>query len=96
MAKRKRRFQTVKWTELKKGDTIKVIGSNGPYMEIGGKKHYIGVPPGKYTVDRVNFEQEGVHIYDGINHNFMYMGEDKDSIVGVKSAHKFKKFLVSA
>lgn len=92
--KRKKRFESVKdWTKLKKGDTIKVIAGTGPYTIIDNKKIYIGVSSGNYVVHSIS--TDGIHIYEGINHNFLYMGEEKKSLVGFSAAHKIKKCLTS-
>jgi hypothetical protein len=94
MSKRKRKprqFKTVDWTELEKGDVIKLIGGHGPYMMIDGQRHNIGVPPGQYKVRKL--DDNGIHALRGINHFFIYMGEEKESAIGVSAPHKFKKVL---
>lgn len=91
LVKRKRKFQTVDWSTLKPGDQIKVIKGHGPYMVINGEKHRIGAPGGQYVVHKVT--RDGIMAYQGINHYYIYMGNEKKSLLGFQAPHKIKKVL---
>jgi hypothetical protein len=89
--KRQRRFQTVNWKDLEKGDVIKVFNGHGPHTMIDGQRHSIGAPGGLYRVSWLS--PDGIHAYEGISHVFIYMGIEKKSLVGTSAPHKIKKVL---
>jgi hypothetical protein len=94
-SKKIKRFkpQDVDWRTLEPKDEVKIITGYGPYhdsLDKNGKpvRKYIGCKPGKYLVESV--EKEGFFVSDGYHKNFVFMGETRDGVVGIKEAHKIK------
>ena len=93
MAKRKRKFKTVEWTELESGDCIKVTNGHGSHMIINGRQHHIGVPGGDYRVQYL--KDQGIVARGKNGFCFIYMGPERDSALGIQAPHKFKKYLTN-
>lgn len=85
---RKAKSVDVDWRTLEKGDKIQVVQGYGSYIKIGENKHFIGCPYGRYYV--LSIEKDGFFVSDGSARYYVYMGETKESLVGIKEAHKIK------
>ena len=79
------------WTELERGDIIRVVGGSGPYYkDENSEKHYL-TNRGLYTV--LKSEQNGIHVRSdkGGDFQFLYMGPTKKSDLCTnlyRAAHK--------
>lgn len=85
------KLKTIDWKELKKKDIVRVFGRSGPYTLINEEKFYTGVPSGEYVVDIL--ADDGIHVFRGISHFFIYMGNERKSLAGLLAPHKIKKVL---
>lgn len=78
--KRRKRWEEIDWTELQKGDTIKVVQGSGPYyINKEGETTSFGYH-GKFTVKWL--DEDGIHALGKHGHSFLYMGEEKEGITG--------------
>jgi hypothetical protein len=60
-------------TELKKGDTIRVVGGSGPYYtDKEGERHYL-TDRGKYKVEGT--DNQGIRCYGPTGYCYLYMGK---------------------
>lgn len=89
----KPKTEEISWQELKRGDKVKIITGYGPWHESKDKngqvkRVYTGCKPGEYLVE--SLEKDGLFVFDGCYKNYVYMGETKEGIVGIKEAHKVK------
>lgn len=81
------------WKSLEIGSKIKVIGGSGPYYSYikDGKEciDYLGCDPGNYILKSI--VKDGIFVTDGSIRYYVYLGEVKPGIVGVKAPHKIRK-----
>ena len=75
--------------ELKRGDTIRVVGGSGDYYKDSeGNRHYF-VERGKYKV--YNIDKYGIQCYGKHGYTYVYMGKrcrSKYSSISYRSPHK--------
>jgi hypothetical protein len=93
--KRKRRFETVDWRDLKPGDRIRIIGGSGPYYQADDGSKKTMTERGTYRVvslDKLGINAIGMGKIAG--HHHLYMGPHIKSPLfpGLyRRKHKFKR-----